>query len=204
MKNSILKSYIENSRKVIRSYNNPLKRKENVLLKDRLEKEFYDKEAEKFLNDFDENLFCYDENEELPLTHQYFYSLLENIKGKHILDCCCGHGFASVKCAKRGARVTGIDISPKMIKLVKKNATFNSVSDRTDFKVMSAQKMNFKDEEFDYVIGIGALHHLNLELAAKEISRVLRPGGRAIFIEPRIPFKWLIYISKKSISKQMF
>ncbi len=156
--------------------------------------QFYDEEAEKYLNNFDENLFRYDENEEMPLTHQYFYSLLENIKDKMILDCCCGHGFASVKCAKRGARVTGIDISPKMIQLAKKNAQFNNVANYTNFEVMSAQKMNFKDEQFDYVIGIGALHHLNLEFAAKEISRVLRPEGRGIFIEPRIPFKWLIFI----------
>ena len=153
MKNSILKNYIENSKKIIRSYNNPLKKKENLLLKDQLEQAFYDEEAEKFLNDFDENLFRYDENEDMPMTHRYFYSRLENIEGKHILDCCCGHGFASVKCAKRGARVTGIDISSGMIELAKKNAAFNSVADRTDFRVMSAQEMNFKDEEFDYVIG---------------------------------------------------
>ena len=93
---------------------------ENLPRKDKLEREFYDKEAEKYLENFDERLFRYDENEEMPLTHRYFYSLLENIEGRSILDCCCGHGFASVKCAKRGALVSGIDISPKMVELAKK------------------------------------------------------------------------------------
>ena len=57
---------------------------------------------------------------------------------------------------------------------------------------MSAQQMSFDDDTFDYAVGLGALHHLNLELAGKEISRVLKPGGKAIFLEPRIPFKWIM------------
>lgn len=194
MKISTLKNYIENSKRILGSYNNPLKKKENVSLKDQLEKEFYDKEAEKYLRNFEEQLFLYVEDEPMPLSHQYFYSLLENIKNKKILDVCCGHGFTSVKCAKRGALVTGIDISPGMIELSRRNAEFNKVTKNTKFEIMSAQKMNFNDAEFDFVVGLGALHHLNLELAGKEISRVLKPGGKAVFIEPRIPFKWLIII----------
>jgi SAM-dependent methyltransferase len=54
--------------------------------------------------------------------------------------------------------------------------------------------IGFADNSFDYVIGVGALHHLNLELAGHEISRVLKPGGTAVFIEPVIPFAWMIYL----------
>lgn len=96
--------------------------------------------------------------------------------------------------AKRGAKVTGIDISPKMIELSLRNASFNDVNENTQFLEMSAQNMKLENDTFDFVVGLGALHHLNLELAGKEISRVLRPGGRAIFIEPRIPLKILIFI----------
>lgn len=187
-------NYIENIKTVLRTINNPLKRLENVYKKDKLEKEFWDKEAEKYLQDFDEELFRYDENEPFPPRHQYFYSLLENIQGKHILDCCCGYGFTTVKCAKRGAHVIGIDISPKMLELSKKNAEFNQVSQYVNLKITSVEKMSFADNTFDYAVGIGALHHLNLELAGKEISRVLKMGGKAIFLEPRIPFKWIMVL----------
>jgi len=191
---SFLKNYVKNFKAVLRSYNNPLKRAENIFLKDELERAFYDEEAENYIKDFDVNLFLYDENEKFPASHRYFYSLLTNIKGKRVLDCCCGYGFSSVKCAKRGANVNSIDISPRMIELSKKNARLNNVQDLVDFKVMSVQQMEFEDNTFDFVIGMGALHHLNLELAGSEISRVLKKGGKAIFIEPRIPFKWLILV----------
>ncbi|MCK4421848.1 methyltransferase domain-containing protein [candidate division WOR-3 bacterium] len=187
-------NYIKNVRTVLKTIDNPLKRLESASKKDSLEKEFWDKEAEECLLSFDEDLFRYDENEEFPPRHRYFYSLLESIRGKHILDCCCGYGFTTVKCAKRGAYITGIDISPKMIELAKKNAEFNQVSQNVNLEVMSAHKLSFEDNIFDYVVGIGALHHLNLELAGKEISRVLKPGGKAIFLEPRIPFKWIMVL----------
>jgi len=189
-----IKDYISNSKAVLRSFNNPLKNVENLPQKDILEREFYDKEAEKYLLNFEEDLFRYDDNEDFPSSHRFFYSLLENISGKRILDCCCGYGFTSVKLAKRGARVVGIDISPKMIELSKKNAEFNHVLHEMELKVMSVQETDFDNNTFDFAIGLGALHHLNLDLAGKEISRVLKPGGKAIFVEPRIPFKWLIVL----------
>ena len=96
--------------------------------------------------------------------------------------------------AKIGAQVTGIDISSKMIELAQRNAAFNEMDKNISTQVMSVQAMDFADQSFDFVVGIGALHHLNLETAGHEISRVLRKGGKAIFLEPRIPFKWLIFI----------
>lgn len=186
--------YIQNARTVLRSLNNPLKKPENIDEKDELEREFYDKIAEEHLHDFNEGLFRYDENEAFPKSHQYFYSKLEGLEGKSVLDVCCGYGFTSVKLAARGARVTGIDISPKMIELSRKNAEFNHLPARVDLRVMSAQKMDFADNQFDYVVGLGALHHLNLEAAGNEIFRVLKPRGKALFVEPRIPFKWLIIL----------
>jgi ubiquinone/menaquinone biosynthesis C-methylase UbiE len=79
-----------------------------------------------------------------------------------------------------------------MVELSKRNAEFNDVSNQTTFHIMSAQEIEFDDNTFDYAVGLGALHHLNLDLAGAEIARVLKPGGSAIFIEPRLPFKWLV------------
>ncbi len=186
--------YISNSKKILNSYNNPLKRKENLQLKDELEIEFYDTEANIHLKEFDEELYKYDENEKFPLSHQYFYNQMKDVNGKNILDIGCGYGFTSVKLAKNGGVVTSIDISPKMIELAKKNAEFNDVGGSITFTLMSAQDMKFDDESFDYVVGFGVLHHLNLELSKKEIHRVLKPNGKAMFIEPRIPLKFLIFI----------
>ncbi|NOY61304.1 MAG: class I SAM-dependent methyltransferase [Calditrichaeota bacterium] len=190
----VLKKYMENSRAIRRSYNNPLKKTENISLKNELEQQFYDEEAEKYLANFRDDVFLYDENETMPTGHKQFYLQLKDSDGKKILDICCGHGFTSVRLAKIGAQVTGIDVSPKMIELAQKNAEFNDVDERISTRVMSVQAMDFADQNFDFVVGIGALHHLNLETAGHEISRVLKKGGKAIFLEPRIPFKWLIFV----------
>jgi SAM-dependent methyltransferase len=49
---------------------------------------------------------------------------------------------------------------------------------------MNAEGLAVADNAFDLVCGTGILHHLDLETALAEIARVLRPNGRAIFIEP--------------------
>lgn len=163
-------------------------------LKDKLEREFYDIEADKFLDPYDPERFRYDEQEAMPAMHRHFYSLLKNVAGKDILDVCNGHGIASIRCAKHGARVVGIDLSPRMIELAGKNAASNDVADRIGLARMSAHAIGFADESFDYVIGVGALHHLNVKRAGREIWRVLKPGGTAVFLEPMIPFGWMIYL----------
>lgn len=54
-------------------------------------------------------------------------SLIGDVKHKRVLDAGCGYGFYSILLAKRGAMVTGIDISEKMIALAKNNAEKASV-----------------------------------------------------------------------------
>ena len=41
-----------------------------------------------------------------------------------------------------------------------------------------------RDDSFDLVCGSGILHHLDLPAAMRELARVLRPSGRAVFMEP--------------------
>jgi SAM-dependent methyltransferase len=49
---------------------------------------------------------------------------------------------------------------------------------------MNAEKMDFPDDEFDLVCGFGILHHLNLDVALRELARVLKSDGSCIFLEP--------------------
>src|SRR3546814_13720576 len=49
---------------------------------------------------------------------------------------------------------------------------------------MNAEAMDFPDDSFDLVFGSGIIHHLDIDRAFAEIARVLRPGGRAVFVEP--------------------
>lgn len=103
--------------------------------------------------------------------------------GTKILDLGCGQGFLSAALALRGAIVQGIDISPLSIDYCRRRAELSGIAGRASFSVMDCQALDFEDASFDAVCGCFVLHHLDLERVAAEIGRVLRPGGRAAFIE---------------------
>ncbi|MBU1072006.1 class I SAM-dependent methyltransferase [bacterium] len=81
------------------------------------------------------------------------------------------------------ARVVGIDISPRSIE-VAREAAARAGAENTEFHAMDAEKMDFPDDSFDLVTGLAILHHLDLDVAGRELARVLKPGGVAVFSEP--------------------
>lgn len=131
---------------------------------------------------------------------EYAMYLLGDIKGKKILDYGCGGGEDSICLAKKGAFVTAFDVSQEAVKLTMLRAKENNVHDKVNTVVMSGNKLNFPSEEFDAIYGCSILHHLDLHTAPDEILRVLKEGGKAIFLEPVINSTGL-NILKKIIKK---
>src|SRR6266480_160082 len=73
-------------------------------------------------------------------------------------------------------------ISPDRVELARKRFEVMHVStENVQFMVGSAYDITLADESVDVVFGIGILHHLDLKLAQKEVYRILRKGGVAIF-----------------------
>jgi SAM-dependent methyltransferase len=105
-----------------------------------------------------------------------------DVTGKSILDCGCGHGMAAVVLARRGATVTGIDLSAGYVEEARRRAIANEVD--AEFIQTDAENLPFGDESFDAVWGSAILHHVDLHRAGPELRRVLRPGGVAVFCEP--------------------
>lgn len=129
-----------------------------------------------------------------PFALEYAYYLLGDVKGKKVLDYGCGSGENCVLLAKRGASPVGIDVSPELIELAKKRLQLHSINENAEFHVGSAHELPLEDESIDVVFGMAILHHLDLELSSKEVFRVLKPGGRAIFLEPvrNSKFVWFV------------
>lgn len=117
---------------------------------------------------------------------EYSFHLLGDVSGKTILEYGCGDGENTVVLAAREAgRVISLDISPDLIEIARRRLKVNGVGDDgVEFVVGSAHDVPLPDDSVDVVFGIAILHHLDLGLAAREVRRVLRPGGRAIFQEP--------------------
>lgn len=115
---------------------------------------------------------------------EYAYHLLGDARGKLVLDYGCGDGIHSLTLARRGARVQSLDISPDLIDVARQRLRLNGVASGVEFVTGSAHEIPLPDESVDVVFGIAILHHLDLALSSREVYRVLKPGGRAIFQEP--------------------
>jgi len=115
---------------------------------------------------------------------EYAYSLLGDLHGKVVLDLGCGAGENSYVLALRGAKVIGIDISPDLIALARRGLQSRNLGGKVAFAVTSAHALPFGDCSIDMALGMAILHHLDISLVSKEVRRVLRPGGSAIFVEP--------------------
>ena len=136
--------------------------------------------ARKDWNDFAET---YQANSQEPDTHNKIVeipamlSLIGDVKDKKVLDAGCGHGYYSLLLAKKGAIVTGIDISEKMIELAKKDAVKASV--QCQFFVCDMQDLSmFKSDNFDLVTSSFVAHYLDdIRKAFSEVFRVLKLQG---------------------------
>jgi 2-polyprenyl-3-methyl-5-hydroxy-6-metoxy-1,4-benzoquinol methylase len=107
------------------------------------------------------------------------------LTGKRVLDFGCGPGHTSRLYAQRGAaRVEGFDISGVNICIAEKNALRDGLDRVTFFRRLAAEEIDYPDESFDVVIGKAILHHTDIEKTARQLHRVLAPGGVAVFLEP--------------------
>jgi ubiquinone/menaquinone biosynthesis C-methylase UbiE len=107
---------------------------------------------------------------------------LGDVRGLRVLDYGCGHGMAAVVLARRGAHVTAFDLSAGYLGEAGRRAAANRV--RLDLVQADGHRLPFADATFDRVWGNAVLHHLDIDTAGRELLRVLRPGGVAVFCEP--------------------
>ena len=113
-----------------------------------------------------------------------FWSLISQAHNETVLDFGCGSGWMSIALAKLGNRVHSFDISEVLVGRARQAAEAAHVADRITFREMAGEHLDFPSETFDMVVGSAVLHHTDLDAALTSIRRVLKPHGRAIFLEP--------------------
>ena len=97
--------------------------------------------------------------------------------GEKILDLATGTGWTSRSLARRGAKVTGVDIAADLIAAAVKRAAAEGLA--IEYKVGDAESLPFIDGSFDAVISTcGIMFASSPEAAAAELARVCRKGGR--------------------------
>ncbi|MGT2471723.1 class I SAM-dependent methyltransferase [Paraburkholderia terrae] len=103
--------------------------------------------------------------------------------GAAVLDMGCGAGHASFAVAGSAGSVVAYDIAPQMLATVASAAVDRGLSNiRT--QQGAAEKLPFDDASFDWVVSRMSAHHWHdVPLALAEVRRVLKPGGRVMFID---------------------
>lgn len=104
-----------------------------------------------------------------------------------VLDLGCGAGHASFIAAQHVKEVVAYDLSEKMLTVVAQTAKergYDHLTTRQGY----AEQLPFANEEFDIVISRYSAHHWHdVGSALREVRRVLKPGGKAIFMDVNAP-----------------
>lgn len=101
-------------------------------------------------------------------------------RGMEVLDVACGTGVVALTAARIGAKVTGVDLTPKLIERAKENAAITNL--RVEWHEGDAEALPLGDAKFDVVVSqFGHMFAPRADIATKEMLRVLKPGGTIAF-----------------------
>ena len=101
--------------------------------------------------------------------------------GQALLDVGTGTGVVAITARRKGAKVTGLDLTPFLLTQAKENASIAGFSDIL-WQEGDAESLPFGDQSFDIVLSqFGHMFAPRPEVAISEMLRVLKPGGRIAF-----------------------
>jgi SAM-dependent methyltransferase len=104
-----------------------------------------------------------------------------------VLDFAAGSGWISEMVARMGLRVTALDIHQDLAGCIDGRVAADLRVDESLVSVATGDghEMPFYDEAFGHILCYDSLHHMrDYDKALREFHRILKPGGRAIFVEP--------------------
>jgi len=104
-----------------------------------------------------------------------------------VLDVACGPGLVACAFARQARQVTGLDITPAMIKQARKRQREQQLTN-LDWTVGAADPLPYDDHRFSLVVTRYSFHHLlSPQRALAEMIRVCRPGGRVLVADVAVP-----------------
>ena len=108
---------------------------------------------------------------------------LQGAQDARVLDLGCGGGHVSYRASSHVHEVVACDVTQAMLDAVRTNAAARGLRNITT-QLAPAEHLPFPDASFDWVLCRFTAHHWqDVEAGLRQARRVLKPGGRAIFID---------------------
>jgi ubiquinone/menaquinone biosynthesis C-methylase UbiE len=128
--------------------------------------------------------FCRDK-----MNNPATFRLIGNVKDQRVLDLACGEGYNTRMLARKGAKVTGVDFSKKLVELARIEENREKLG--IDYRVSDVADLSeFPSNHFDVVTCFMALMDIkNYAGTVSEVARVLKNMGRFVFSIPHPCFE---------------
>ena len=147
---------------------------------------FYDSIADKF----DEIMNLYDMRRRVATVFDVFLRD-HDLTGRRLLDAGCGTGWFSLRASQRGAKVTALDIGPKLLQQVRRKCDARTVCG-------NVLDLQFDSESFDVVVSSECIEHTaRPQDAVRELVRVCRPGGLIAITSNNHFWFWLCALANR-------
>jgi ubiquinone/menaquinone biosynthesis C-methylase UbiE len=121
-------------------------------------------------------------------------------RGQHVLDLGCGTGALTLRAARRGAKVKGIDINAQMLEIARQRVHAAGLTETVDLVEMGVAELDGEKAHWYDAVTIGLclseLSEDEVTYTLKEVARILRPGGLLLIadeVKPQGLVKRLIH-----------
>lgn len=108
------------------------------------------------------------------VVFDFLFSLLKT-RPARMLDVGCGTGKSTEPLSKKGISVIGCDVDPRMLKEARHRARLSKLP--IQYRLARAERLPFRENTLDAVTVGSAFHWFATKRAAREMKRVLKPGG---------------------------
>lgn len=150
------------------------------------------KEVADFYDNFwqPENQAAQDEHDFYGFQHEAerrLWRLIDTgggLQDQLLLEIGPGRGRDTEAFARAGARIVAIDVSTRSVELARQRLQAAGLGGRIDAVVADAAQLPFRDGALDVSFSRFTIAHIPLEPLGRELARTLRPGGRAMMVEP--------------------
>jgi len=101
--------------------------------------------------------------------------------GESVLDVACGTGITAITARKQNAKVTGLDLTPELLKQAKVQGAMADAED-IEWKEGDAEDLPFDNDSFDVILSsFGHMFAPRPAVCTSELFRVTKSGGRIVF-----------------------